>query len=208
MDIQPEVKPLKSPEKKTRNKLLKLAIIATAIAVLSSAVIPYAVNNGDDLSPVQSAKITESMSNFAPVKLELVRTDELQKALDTIPLNPQEKQQLVQDLTKQNPEKQKLPANNAPASLTLTDQPQLAWIELWDFAAQDGDIVQVTSGNYSIQVDLLKSPSKISVPVKDNFIQLTGVADGGGGITVGVNTGNAQQLIIKPGTQFLLPISF
>lgn len=207
MDAQPEVQPLKSPQNKSKNKPQKLAIVAIAIAVISSATIPYLLNNGDDLSPAQNTKIAENMSSLSPVSLELVRADELQTALDTIPLAPKEKQQLIESLSEQYPNKQLLSDNNPP-SLTLTDQAKLAWVELWDFAKEDGDIVQVSSGGYQIQVNLVKSPSRIAVPVKENFIQLTGVTDGGGGITVGVNTGNEQQLVIQPGTVFSLPISY
>jgi len=71
----------------------------------------------------------------------------------------------------------------------------LGWITLWDNYAEDGDVVEVSANGLTRTVPILHAPVTIVVPysVTAAEITITGVRDGGGGITVAAKTsgGNA-----------------
>lgn len=58
---------------------------------------------------------------------------------------------------------------------------------LWDFAAEDGDVVTVkVDGNILAEnVSILHKPTALTVPVP-SVVEIVGVKDGVGGITYGV----------------------
>ncbi len=67
----------------------------------------------------------------------------------------------------------------------------LAWITLWDFLDEDGDVVQLSTGGLTRTVALSHLPTRIAVPiVPGDFLRVTGWHDGaGGGVTVAVASG-------------------
>jgi hypothetical protein len=78
------------------------------------------------------------------------------------------------------------PTANAQAKGAL----RLAWLTLWDTDAQDGDQVRIDSSGFSTVVTLANAPLTFAVPVPDGgVVNITGVRDGGGGITVGAMSG-------------------
>ena len=68
---------------------------------------------------------------------------------------------------------------------------KIAWINLSDSEAEDGDWVMITAGAFSQNVRLFKNPLRVTVPyVPGAPIAVTGLIDGdGGGITVAVHSG-------------------
>jgi hypothetical protein len=71
--------------------------------------------------------------------------------------------------------------------------PPLAWIELWDIRDEDGDQVIIDSGGEKIQIQLLHQHNRVAIPMpQDGFVTIEGVYDGGGGITIGIQTGRGQ----------------
>ncbi|MDJ0995661.1 MAG: hypothetical protein QNI90_18930 [Dinoroseobacter sp.] len=63
---------------------------------------------------------------------------------------------------------------------------QTVW--LYDTDSEDGDRVAIVSGNVSYEVALRKQQQKVTVPVTRGELHIVGVADGSGGITVGIRT--------------------
>ncbi len=64
----------------------------------------------------------------------------------------------------------------------------LAFLSLRDDYAEDGDVVTVQAGGYMATVSLLNAPTRLPIPVPPGgtMVTITGVHDGGGGITVEV----------------------
>jgi hypothetical protein len=72
---------------------------------------------------------------------------------------------------------------------------QLATVLLFDTQATDGDVVDIVSGTYRKRVYLTKTQQRLVVPITNNALYMSGVRDGGGGITVGVRTSENEELI-------------
>ena len=69
----------------------------------------------------------------------------------------------------------------------------LTWITLWDDQDEDGDTVEIISHGFSQVVRLTNAPQQIAVPVPEGgVINVHGVYDGGGGITVAIRTAQGQ----------------
>ena len=86
---------------------------------------------------------------------------------------------------------------------------RLAWVTVWDNEAEDGDVVRISSEGYSVQVALLNRPTTVIIPAPaGGKFAITGVRDGGGGITVGVKTvsGEIPFPPMAPGQTLTLPI--
>jgi hypothetical protein len=87
---------------------------------------------------------------------------------------------------------------------------RLVWLEVFDDCQEDGDIVNVRTFDYSQNIPIFHAPTRIalSVPAGQSSIVLTGVKDGGGGITVAIRAeGRLLPLpVMRPGQTLLLPI--
>jgi hypothetical protein len=98
-----------------------------------------------------------------------------------------------------------------PATIPATSsQLRLVELTLWDSQAPDGDVVRVVSAGYSRDVVLHKQPVVLAVPVQGSMpIQIVGVRDGGGGITLGVQGLQSPVMapIISEGQTITLPIA-
>lgn len=82
----------------------------------------------------------------------------------------------------------KLPANQQ-AELEQ-QQAELVHLTLWDDMAEDGDVVTIDCDGFRQSVTLKHAPVTIAIPrPRTGLMSLTGVFDGGGGITVAVSSG-------------------
>ncbi len=62
---------------------------------------------------------------------------------------------------------------------------QLAWLTLWDDQVEDGDVVHLEGAGLNRTVSIKRSQQTIAVPLAGSGgFRLTGIRDGGGGITV------------------------
>ena len=83
-------------------------------------------------------------------------------------------------------------------------------IQVFDSQAEDGDRVLVSANGYQQEVLLTHSPTSVVLPyslVGSNQVTITGVHDGGGGVTLGVvSSGSRVPLLpIQPGGKVVLP---
>ena len=104
-----------------------------------------------------------------------------------------------------------LPAPEVQKIMQAADsgQIQLAWVTVWDNSAEDGDVIKLSSQGYSSQVKLMHAPVTVVIPVTHaGTIQLTGVFDGGGGITAAAKTaaGEIPFPPLTPGQTLTLPL--
>lgn len=64
---------------------------------------------------------------------------------------------------------------------------RLLMLGLTDFAVEDGDVVQVAGGGLTLQVPIYNGTNFVVIPAPAEGavdVTVTGVADGGGGITI------------------------
>ncbi|MBK9220014.1 MAG: hypothetical protein IPL70_17430 [Uliginosibacterium sp.] len=174
-----------SPATKSWSRLNILIAVAATTAILGFGMSQFfGQPPTDHVSDSTKAELQENMARMHPLTPTRVPVADIQKTLDTMRLEPAAKRDLERIVTYRDK--------------TNTEPTELALITLWDFAAEDGDIVEVSSGGYQIQVPLMNVPKEIAVPIdKSHAITLTGVRDGGGGITVAVMAG-AQGTSLPP----------
>ena len=89
-------------------------------------------------------------------------------------------------------------AQATQAAITAVNEIRLpiGWLTVWDHKAEDGDVVEIVSTGFTRQIPIMHQPITIAVPVPANgVVNVIGVKDGGGGITVGLSTPLAPVLL-------------
>ena len=88
---------------------------------------------------------------------------------------------------------------------------QLAWVTLWDTHAEDGDVLRFeSSSSIPIEIMALNAKTKFAIPYPmDGDVLVTGVKDGGGGITIALSSGATQIAwpTMAPGDTLRLPVT-
>lgn len=161
-------------------------------------------STSDNISDSRKSELVAEFAQLKSVEIERVAEQDVDAALDTMRLSPDQRQQL----------KTKVSENRASLSPSLNlevDPSQLVWITLWDFASADGDVVHLSSAGYESDVTLQKQHIRIAVPLDSSkTVKVTGVHDGGGGITLGVQKGASPFMlpVLRPGQTLTLPVAF
>ncbi|MCA3586041.1 MAG: hypothetical protein IOD03_20495 [Methylocystis sp.] len=96
------------------------------------------------------------------------------------------------------PAAQSTPEPRAAAQPVADDEVELplAWLTLWDHRDEDGDIVRVVSEGYMRTVPILNAPVTLAVPAPaSGVVNIIGIHDGTGGITVGIRSGVTPVLL-------------
>jgi hypothetical protein len=153
----------------------------------------------DHVSEKQLRDRQQAYTVALPVQLAPVSPEDTAKAIASMELSAEQGKALLTEL--QPKEAAREVASSTPVqthvdptstSVQGDKQPlQLAWITLWDTDTEDADTVRLTSGDYSRIVTLTNHPVTFAVPMPPTgIIHVTGVHDGGGGITVGISSGS------------------
>ena len=115
---------------------------------------------------------------------------ERQEALHSMNLNPVQAEQWQTDLTQRGG--------------------RLVWLDVLDDHQEDGDIVAIRTFSFSQEIPLFHAPHRVAVPLspEERGIALTGVYDGGGGITVAVRVDGRFVPLprLQPGQTIAIPI--
>lgn len=184
---KPQAAPQLLPSIATRAKAVAAAVIAVAVA---ATVFPAT----DDLTPAQDQARVDAYQAAIPLPLPLVNL-----------ADPAERAEAVQSLGLTQAETRTLEQNLQAAT------ERLVWITAFDDCREDGDIVEIRSSRYRREIPIVHAPTQIAVPVSadEQAILLTGVYDGGGGITVAVRIeGRTVPLPrIRPGQTLSIPIT-
>ena len=116
-------------------------------------------------------------------------------------LDANEARSAIQNLPLPDDQKTALAQNIVPTADSQTQAAQPAWdkggqqmveLVLWDNVAEDGDVVQVSSLGYSQTITITHAKQTLYFPAQyDVPVTITGIHDGGGGITLGF-TGSGQ----------------
>ncbi|MEX6501344.1 hypothetical protein [Pseudomonas zhanjiangensis] len=185
-------KKIPNPRRKYSKTTLALVSLAIIFATGSLMKAFWSTTVSDRLSENAKAELTKQFAAAPPIKLAPVARHETKAALDQMQLDPQQRRALENNMSTQESDPQKV---------------DLVWVDLWDFASQDGDIVRVASAGYQVEVSLLNAPKRISIPVDGTgSVQIVGVHDGGGGITLGLKsgTGAISLPVMQPGEMLLV----
>ena len=156
-----------------------VAAAAIGVAAIGGALAFGIGGSGDGLSARDAAA---RAANFPDaIALPLVTAAERDEALDTMALPPEQKAVLLQEVE--------------------NGDTRLAWLSIWDDRDEDGDAVTVRSGGFSVQLDLYNAPARIGVPIGGDGLTITGVRDGQGGITAGIQADGGPVLtpVLRPG---------
>lgn len=190
----------KSGSQKVISIVLALALfVATGLAVerIGGLVGLFPGSEADQVSEKQVRDRQQAYVRTLPIQLKRVLPDEMASAVASMELPPDEQKSLLAELQQKHAAKDAvnavidpLKATPNPAAKQEGKSVLLAWMTLWDTDAVDNDIVRINSSGYSRTVTLTKQPITFAVPVPDNgIINITGIHDGGGGITVGAISG-------------------
>ena len=183
---KPQAAPQLLPSIATRAKAVAAAVVAVAVA---ATVFPAT----DDLTPAQDQARIDAYQAAVPLPLALVNL-----------ADPAEREEALRSLGLTQAETRTLEQNLHAAT------ERLVWLDVFDDCREDGDIVEIRSLRYRREVPIVHAPARIAVPVSaaEQAISLTGVYDGGGGITVAVRVeGRAVPLPrLRPGQTLSIPI--
>ncbi len=184
---KPQAAPQLLPSMATRAKAVAAAVVAVAVA---ATVFPAT----DDLTPAQDQARIDAFQAAIPLPLPLVNLAdpaERQAALRSLGLTPAETRTLEYNLQ------------------TATER--LVWITVFDDCREDGDVVEIRSLRYRRDIPMVHAPTSIAVPVSaaEQAISLTGVYDGGGGITVAIRLKGQMVPVhrLQPGQTLSIPIT-
>ncbi|MEO1512899.1 MAG: hypothetical protein AAFU70_12575, partial [Planctomycetota bacterium] len=65
---------------------------------------------------------------------------------------------------------------------------ELVSVWVYDTDSEDGDVVRIETDKSAYEVRLSNAKTQVTLPVVDGKVRMVGVADGNGGITVGIET--------------------
>ena len=196
---QPELQPEPQREK-PRKSSLSLALITAALIIgLGGWGLTQLFDGGNSGGAVATAtadNLTQAEKDARAQQFSAVPRYALRR------LDATEARSVIQNLPLPVAQKAALTENIAPATPAGQTQPaQPAWenggqqmveLVLWDNVAEDGDVVQVSSLGYSQTITITHAPQTVYFPAQyDVPVTITGIHDGGGGITLGF-TGSGQ----------------
>lgn len=167
----PDPQPMPQPEPPKRRKVaLPVSLAAAALLVIAGGwglgKIFGAASPVDHLTPDEIQQREQIFHAQPAFKVTQIAQQDTAAKIATLPLPPEQKAVLTK-------------------STTQAGQ-RLLELVVWDDVEQDGDVVHVDSAHFSQTVSLLKQPQTLYFPVADNVpITITGIRDGGGGITLG-----------------------
>jgi hypothetical protein len=175
-----------------------LAAIALA-AVLGAAYMGFGGGGGLMGDQVSESEIQNQEAAYqtllagAPLPLTYVAPKDIDKAIEDMPksVSTEQREQLRTEIKQ--------------------GRTKLAWITLWDTHAEDGDILRFeSSSSIPVEVTALNSKTTIAIPYpSDGKVLVTGVYDGGGGITIALESGATQIAwpTMQPGDTLKLPVT-
>lgn len=213
--VQIEAAARQQPKKKSSLPWV-LSVLAITTALGAAGTYFFAPNVQDQVTDQEKQERQIAFTKVRTLQAIEVEADKVDAALDEMRLPPPERAQMRAMLPAGGATQQPStpPTGNvAPppvAPLPGQDKPlRLVSISLWDTHAPDGDVVAIVSAGYRREIVLTKAEQMITFPVDQAAtVQVVGVRDGGGGITVGIR-GPMQDIlmpIMSEGQTLSLPV--
>jgi hypothetical protein len=196
------------------SRVITRAALSTLLLCGAAAAAVYGLPHGvaqqsDQVSQTEAQARLAAFHALAPLDLAAVAHEDLNRALQSMNLDTGAAEALRAALNDGVPSPKVAPVRQSSPGAQSANSPtnrvpdagairrlQLVWITLWDTDVEDGDVVRIDSEGYSRTVRLTKKGDTFAVPVPiKGEIKVTGVKDGdGGGITVGLASGNVRAI--------------
>ena len=183
---------------KLADRIVTGALVALIVGLGAIGVMRYS-GGGYTAASAEADRVTQEQARdrarqfnaSGPLELRLVTPSEMKQAIATMKL-PDADRRALEDALAQQPI-----AAASPSPGTAARQPaRLAWITLWDTDAEDRDSVRIDSAGFSATVQLSNTPTTLAIPVPaQGVVNITGLHDGGGGITIGALSGGQRVLL-------------
>ena len=181
--------------KRRRGFLRPLIALAAAAAIGAGAYFGLQGSGGGDQVSSQESRVLQqqytAMLAGGGMEVDMVGADELDQALASMPISDEQRAEVDRKVQ--------------------SGHMRLAWLTLWDTHAEDGDVLRVESDRaLPIEVTALNSPTTLAIPFPaSGTVKVTGVVDGGGGITIGMKSGAAEITwpTMQPGDTLDLPVT-
>ena len=178
------------PQLLPKLKPLAVAIALTAIVATGAVLL---IPTEESLTPAEEAARITAFEAAQPIRLKpvnLADPAEREEALTVMNLKPEERKALENNLS--------------------TQAERLVWLDVFDDCQEDGDIVNIKSTSFHQDVAIFHVPRRLAVTLapSEKAIALTGIRDGGGGITVSVRVqGRIVPLPrLSPGQTMMIPV--
>lgn len=186
----PQAIPQAVPQLLPKLKPLAVAVALTAIIATGAVIL---MPTEESLTPAEEAARITAFESAQPMRLEpvnLADPAEREEALSVMNLKPEERKALENNL--------------------LAQAERLVWLDVFDDCQEDGDIVHVKSSSFQQQVAIFHAPRRLAVTLapSEKAIALTGIRDGGGGITVSVRVQGRMVPLprLSPGQTMMIPV--
>ena len=173
-------------------KLKPLAVAVALTAIIATGAVLF-LPTEESLTPAEEAARVTAFEAAQPMRLEpvnLADPAEREEALTVMNLKPEERKALENNL--------------------LAQAERLVWLDVFDDCQEDGDIVNIKSTSFHQDVAIFHVPRRLAVTLapSEKAIALTGIRDGGGGITVSVRVqGRIVPLPrLSPGQTMMIPV--
>ena len=171
-------------------------LLAAAAAVAVGAGLWFGLGGGgsDQITEAESQQAQAAYAGLIAgggMALDMVGADDIDRAVESMPVTEEQREAVRQQVAQ--------------------GRVRLAWVTLWDTHAEDGDILRFESeASLPVEVTALNQPTTLAIPFPPSgVVQVTGVVDGGGGITIGLKSGATSLTwpTMQPGDMLDLPVT-
>jgi len=182
----------------SKNGSYRIAAVAGGAVALALGAFMFlgggpSVDSVSDLERADRNTAYQTLAASGGFGMKLVSADEVEDAIEAMPktVSTEQREQLKTDINQ--------------------GRVKLAWLSLWDTHAEDGDILRFeSSSSFPVEVMALNAKTTIAIPFPaDGNVQVTGVKDGGGGITIALESGATKISwpTMAPGDVLDLPVT-
>ena len=184
--------------RRSRGPMAIVVALAVAAAIGVGAFFGFQGDGADPVADQISAQESQTLQGqysamlaSGGIEVDMVGADEVDQAIASMPVSDEQRTEVQQKVQ--------------------SGQMRLAWLTLWDTHAQDGDILRFESdAALPVEVMALNAPTTLAIPFPaSGTVKVTGVVDGGGGITIALKSGAAQIAwpTMQPGDTLSLPVT-
>jgi len=206
--MQPERSPKRDPDRlspridpetaaiQPKNRKLNPVRALVAAGIVAAAAILGFRNGGsgavtDSVAPETAEALWNQLSSVVlePDAVDAADPQAVEEAVSSMELAPEQAAELSRDVQSR--------------------KVKVGFITLRDNMAEDGDFVRIESAGYSRVVPIMHQTAKFAIPYYDQtIVTITGVKDGGGGITLAIESnGSAIPLPpLNPGQAITIPL--
>lgn len=152
--------------------IIKNAVFGIVLVAVLFGGYKFFGSTKDDIDINTQKQWETAFMAIQPLHVDTVKEEELPEAIATMNLSQNDQNEIQKEID--------------------NGRTRLVWVTLWDTVAEDDDVVEIESGGFNLNILLKNAVQRIAVPEPpSDTLNLSGVRDGGGGITVGMLSGTS-----------------